>query len=120
MAPSSYDRHDCTFCVSADIDYVISAVRRGRGKMKGKEGTIISVKQHRLYGNSVGQAEEASHEQVISNIDAGMVYYTATLRNGRYVLGEKVVKYVHGNTNYIRVDTDKRIASDSLGSLPTF
>jgi hypothetical protein len=49
-----------------------------------------------------------------------MVYYTATLRNGRYVLGEKVIKYVHGNTNYIRVDTDKRIASDSLGSLPTF
>ncbi|MEM3095182.1 MAG: DUF3892 domain-containing protein [Nitrososphaera sp.] len=100
--------------MAVNIDYVISAVRRAKSKKQ-----IDSVKQHRLYGSSVGQGEEASRQQAISNIDAGMIYYTITFSKGRYALGERVIKYAHGNTDYIRTD-NKRIASDSLGNLPTF
>jgi hypothetical protein len=98
-----------------NIDYVISAVRHSRGQKR----IIDSVKQHRLYGNSVGQGEEASREKVISNIDGGMIYYTAVFSSGRFTLGDKVIKYSLPSGDYIRTDGN-RIEGDNLGSLPPF
>lgn len=73
------------FYVAVNIDYVISAVERAKSKKQ-----IDSVKQHRLYGSGVGQGEEASRQQVISNMGSGIIYiyYTVTFSKGEYVLGE--------------------------------
>lgn len=101
--------------MTANIDYVISAIRHSRGQKR----IIDSVKQHRLYVNSVGQCEEASRKQVISNIDVGMIYYTAVFTNGRFTLGDRVIKYPLPSGDYIRTDGN-RTEGDNLGSLPPF
>lgn len=101
-------------CVAANIDYVISAVRR-----RGDKKRIESVKQHRLYGDSIGQGEEASRHQVILNMDAGMTYYTVTFRNGRYVLLDRVAKYSLPSGKYIRTDGNRK-EGDNLGRLSIF
>jgi hypothetical protein len=101
------------FCVARNIDYVISAVRRSGGKNQ-----IESVRQHRLYGDSIGQGEEASRHQVILNMDAGMVYYTVTFKNDRYALWDRVVKYSLPGGKYIRTDGNRK-EGDNLGKLPS-
>lgn len=100
--------------MTANIDYVITAVRHNSDRKR-----IDSIKQHRLYGNSVGQGEKASREQVISNIDGGMIYYTAVFINGRFTLGDKVIKCSFPSGDYIRTD-GSRTEGDNLGSLPQF
>lgn len=104
----------CMFCAAVNIDYVISAFRRVRGKMQ-----IDSVKQHRLYGSSVGKGEEASRQQVISYMDGDMIYHTATFNNCRYSLEHRVTRYSLPSGDYIRTDGNRK-EGDDLGKLPTF
>lgn len=109
-----YDRDGCMSYMTANIDYVISAVRGIRGKKQ-----IDSVKQHRLYGSSVGQGEEVSRQQVVSNIDGGMIYHTVNFSSGRYVPANKVVKYSLPSGDYLRTDGNRK-EGDDLGKLPSF
>lgn len=107
-------------CVKTNIDYVISAARYRR-KKKRTAKIVDSVKQHRLYGNSiVGQGEEASRQHVISNVDVGMIYYTVIFsKDGRFALKNKITKYSFPSGDYIRTDGNKT-KGDNLGDLPTF
>ncbi len=101
------------------IDFVISAARYRRGNRKATAIIVDSVKQHRLYGNSiVGQGEVVSRQQVISNLGVGMIYYTAIFNNGRFVLKNKIAKYSFPEGDFMRADGEKT-RGDNLGDLPT-
>ncbi|HEX7031810.1 MAG TPA: DUF3892 domain-containing protein [Nitrososphaera sp.] len=102
------------------IDFVISAARYRRRNKKIAARILDSVKQHRLYGNSVvGQGEIVSRQDVISNMDVGMIYYTAIFNDGKFVLKNRVTKYSSPEEDFVRTDSEKT-KGDDLGDLPTF
>lgn len=102
------------------IDFVISAARYRRMSKKVSVRIVDSVKHHRLYGNSVvGQGEIVSRQNVISNLDVGMIYYTAIFKEGKFVLKNKIIKYSLPEGDFIRTDGENA-RGDNLGDLPSF
>ncbi len=96
-------------------DYGISAVKFNDGGTQ-----IYQVKVHKDKGNSIGDAELWSRDQIISALENDYTFITILNQNqGIWGEGEEVnIVQVNGN-KYIRTDHDQT-PSDSLDNLPKF
>ncbi|MBZ0320530.1 MAG: DUF3892 domain-containing protein [Anaerolineae bacterium] len=95
-------------------DYVITAVR-----YNSRRTHIESVRASADLITSLGEVKTYSRETVISSIEQGITFATATPANGKYQYGARVEIVIIEGTKYIRTDGNAT-EKDNLGNLPEF
>jgi hypothetical protein len=96
-------------------DYVITKVRFNSAKTH-----IDKVKRRKYEGDKLGDASKISRTSVVSALDAGTTFCTATKDSkGDWQKGAMVKIVTIEGTKYIKTKADG-IKKDNLDNLPTF
>jgi hypothetical protein len=81
--------------------------------------TVELVGQHRWLGAGRFEPQKTlvGRSIVVINIDAGLVSYPVYQKDGKWHIGNKVVKFTLNDMDFLRTD-GAEVEGDSLGDLP--